>query len=115
MNFLDTTVFEEDNKLRTKVSNQPTDKVIYTANQNVLMPLKSIAYSLALRFNKICYNRSELHNKCKRLLNTLTKRGYNKKKILQHKSTLPFDTEGLPLNVTYNRTLPDFKTIIGKN
>ena len=80
MNFLNTTVFEEDNKLRTKVSNQPTDKVIYTANQNVLMPLKSIAYSLALRFNKICYNRSELHNKCKRLLNTLTKRGYNKKR-----------------------------------
>ena len=32
----------------------------------------------ALRFNKICYNRSDLHNKCNRLLNTLTKRGYNK-------------------------------------
>ena len=29
-------------------------------------------------FNKICCNRSDLHNNCKRLLNTLTKRGYNK-------------------------------------
>ena len=27
----------------------------------------------ALRFNKICYDRSDLHNNCKRLLNTLTK------------------------------------------
>ena len=40
---------------------------------------RSIVYSQALRLNKICYNRSDLHNNCKRLLNTLTKRGYNKK------------------------------------
>ena len=43
INFLDTTVFKVDNKLRTKVmSNQPTDKVIYTANQNILIPLRKV-------------------------------------------------------------------------
>ena len=26
----------------------------------------------------MCYNRSDLHNNCKRLLHTLTKRGYNR-------------------------------------
>ena len=61
------------------MSNQPTDKVIYTANQSILIPLKkSIASSQVLRFNKICFNRSDLYSNCKRLLNTLPKRGCNK-------------------------------------
>ena len=57
--------------------NQPIDKVINTANQNILIPQRKVLRKV-LRFNKICYNRSDLHNNCKRLLNTLTKRGYNK-------------------------------------
>ena len=88
---------------------------------------KSIAYSQALGFSKIC-NRSDLHNNCKGLLNTLTKRGYNKrdtttqmnraisiprKELLNKIKTS--NTERLPLTVTYNRTLPDLKTIIDKN
>ena len=109
--------------------NQPIDKVIYTANQNILIPTKkSIAYSQTLRFNKICYNRSDLHNNCERLLNTLTKRGYNKTDTATQINcaiTIPrnellnkiktSNTERLPLTVTYNRTLPDLKTIIDKN
>ena len=47
-------------------TNQKT--VIYTANWNILIPLRGIFYSQALRFNKICYNRSDLRNSCKRLL-----------------------------------------------
>ena len=39
---------------------------------------KSTAYSQVWRPNNTCYKRSDLHNNCKRLLNTLTKRGYNK-------------------------------------
>ena len=50
---------------------------------------KSIAYSQALRFNKICHNRSDLHNNCKQLLIMLTKRG-TIKEILQHKSIVLF-------------------------
>ena len=81
INFLDTTVFKIDNKLRTKVYVKPTDRQSYlhSKSEHPNSTKKSIAYSQALRFNKICYNRSDLHNNCKRLLNTLTKRGYNKK------------------------------------
>ena len=43
INFLDTKVFNVDNKLQTKVhTNQPTDKIIYTANQNILIPLRKV-------------------------------------------------------------------------
>ena len=111
------------------MSNQPTDKVIYIVNQNILIPLKkTIAYSQSLRFNKISYNRSDLHNNCKRLLNTLAKRGFTKiDTIIQINRTISIprnellnkiktsNTERLPLTVTYNRTLPDLKTIIDKN
>ena len=77
INFLDTTVFKVDNKLRTKVYVKPTDRQSYlhSKSEHPNSTKKSIAYSQALRFKKICYNRSDLHNNCKRLLNTLTKRG----------------------------------------
>ena len=39
INFLDTKVFKVDKKLRTKVYVR-SDKVIYTVNQNILIPLK---------------------------------------------------------------------------
>ena len=39
---------------------------------------KSITYSQTLRFNKICHFKSDIHSNCKRLLNALTKTGYNK-------------------------------------
>ena len=80
INFLDTTVFKVDNKLRTKRHVKPTDRQSYlhSKSEHPNSTRKSIAYSQVLRFNKISYNRSDLHNSCKRLLNTLTKRGYNK-------------------------------------
>ena len=74
-----TPVFKVNNKLRTKLYVKPTDRQSYlhSKSEHPISTKKSIAYSQALRFNKICYNRSDLHNNCKRLLNTLTKRGYN--------------------------------------
>ena len=128
--FLDTKVFKINNKHRTKVYIKPSDRQSYLHNksEHPNSTKKSIACSQALRFNKICYNRSDLHNNCKRLLNTLTKRGYTKKDTrteinraisipkneLLHKIKTS-NTERLPLTVTYNRTLPDFKTMTGKN
>ena len=72
---------------------KPTDIQSYSHSklEHPNFTKKGIAYSQALKFSKICYNRSNLHNNCKRLLNTLTKRGYNKistQQILQHKSTV---------------------------
>ena len=119
INFLDTTVFKVDNKLRTKVYVKPTDRQSYlhSKSEHPNSTKKSIAYSQALRFNKICYNRSDLHNNCKRLLNALTKRGYNKTDtITQINRAIPVpriellnkiktsNTERLPLTVTYNKT-----------
>ena len=130
INFLDTTVFKVDNKLQTKFYVRATDLQSYLHSKSEhLIPLRKvfIAYSQAVRFNKICCNRSDLHNNCTRLLNTITKRGYNKTNTttqinraittsrngLLNKIKTP-DTERLPLTVTYNRTLPDLKTIIDK-
>ena len=130
INFLDTTVFKVDNKLQTKVYVKPTNRQSYlhSKSEHPNSTKKSIAYSQALRFNKISYNRSDLHNNCKRLLNTLAKRGFNKidttiqinRTISIPRNELPnkiktSNTERLPLTVTYNRTLPDVKTVIDKN
>ena len=130
INFLDTTVFKVNNTLRTKLYVKPTDRQSYlhSKSEQPNSTKKSIAYSQALRFNKTCYNRSDLHNKYKRLLNTLTKRGYNKTDAttqINRAITIPrnellnkiktSNTERLPLTVTYNRTLLDLKTIIDKN
>ena len=66
---------------------------------------------------------ADLHDNCKRLLNTLTKRGCNKTDTttqINRAITIPrnellnkikaSNTERLPLTVTYNRTLSDLKT-----
>ena len=129
-NFLDTTVFKVNNKLRTKlyVKSTDTQSYLHSKSEHPNSTKKSIACSQALRFNKICYNRSDLHNNCERLLNTLTKRSYNKTDTttqINRVITIPrnellnkiktSNAERLPLTVTYNRTLPDLKTIIDKN
>ena len=58
---------------------KPIDRQSYLHNksEHSNSTKKKIAYSQALRFNKICNNRSDRHKNCKRLL-TLIKRGYNK-------------------------------------
>ena len=130
INFLNTTVFKVDNKLRTKLYFKPTDRqsYLYSKSEHPNSTKKSIAYSQALRFNKICHNRSNLQNNCKRLLNTLTSKGYSKTDTttqINRAITIPknevlnkiktSNVERLPLTATYNRTLPDLKTIIDKN
>ena len=108
---------------------KPTERQSYlhSKSEHPNSTKKSIAHSQALRFNKICYSRSDLRNSCKRLLNTLTKRGYNKTDTatqINRAISIPrnellnkiktSNTERLPLTVTYNRTLPDLKTIVDK-
>ena len=109
INFLGTTV---DNKLQTKV-------YVKTINRHSYLPSKSehpnstkkvIACSQALRL-------SDFHNNCKRLLSTLTNRGYNKtdsttqinRAITISKNQLLIkiktsNTERSPLTVTYDST-----------
>ena len=43
INFLDSTVFKADNKLRTKVHVKPTNRQCYlTVNHNILIPLRKV-------------------------------------------------------------------------
>ena len=42
INFLYNTVFKVENKLWTKVYVKPTNKGIYTSNQNILIPLRKV-------------------------------------------------------------------------
>ena len=72
-------------------------------------------------FNRICCNKGDLQNNCKQLLNTLTKRGYNKTDVTAQiicDITIPRNkvkTSNLkPLIVTYKSALPGFKNIILK-
>ena len=67
ISFLDTTVFKVDNKLRTKKYVKPTHKQSYlhSKSEPPNSTKKGISHSQALRFNKIGYNRSDLHNNCK--------------------------------------------------
>ena len=110
ISFLYTTVFNVDNKLRTKVYGKPTNRQSYLHRKSDYpnSTKKCIAYS----------QRSDLLNNCKRLLNTLTKRGYNKK----YTTTQINRTISIPRNELLNKIktsnteyLPDFKTIIGEN
>ena len=56
INFLGTTVFRVDNKLRTKVYVKPTDRQSYlhSKSKHSSSTKKSVGYSQALRFNKMC-------------------------------------------------------------
>ena len=111
------------------MSNQPTDKPTdrHSKSEDPKSTKKSIAYSQTLRINKLYYNRSDLHNNCKRLLNTITNWDYYnadittkinraisipRSKVLNETKTS--NVERLSLTITYNRILPDFKTIIDK-
>ena len=130
INFLDTTFFKVDKKLRTKVYVKPTDRqsCLHSKSEHSNFTNKSTTYRHALKFNEICYNRSDLHNNCKQLLNTLTKKSYNKKDTtaqINRTVSIPrnellnkikiSNTERLSLTVTYNRTTPDLKRVIDKN
>ena len=62
IDFLDIIVLEVDNKLRGKVYFKLNDRQTYlhSKSEHPNSTKKSIANSQALRFNKICYNRTNL-------------------------------------------------------
>ena len=118
INFLDTTVFKVDKKLRTKVYVKLPDRqsCLHSKSEHPNSTNENIAYKQVLRFNTICYNRSDLHNNCKPSLNTLTKRDYNKtdtKTQINRAITIPrnellnkikiSNTKRLALPVKYNK------------
>ena len=98
------------------MSNQPTDKIIYTTNQNILIPLRKV---LSIARHKGSIKFATIEAIFIRTINDYLTTQINcvitipRKELLNKIKTS--DTERLPLTVTYNGTQPEFKTIIDKN
>ena len=89
----------------------------------------SIPYSQALHIKQICSKTSEVTKNLKDLKDAFIKRGYHSKivdhhferamnvdrKILLENKEKPSTQGNLPLVLTYNKTLPNIKSVIDKH
>ena len=76
--FLDTFVFKEENKLKTKVYHKPTDNkqyLLYTSC-HPKQQKDAIPFSLLIRARRICNKMKDFEIEAKRIVNTLRKRKY---------------------------------------
>ena len=82
---LDVEVIRSGNKLLTDLYIKPTDTHQYLefSSCHVYHSKKSIPYSQALRFNRICLENMFLDNRCNQLECWLKDRGYNEKVVRQ--------------------------------
>ena len=85
VNFLDVEVIRSGNKLLTDRYIKPTDTHQYLefSSCHVYYFIKSIPYSQALRFNRICSENRIVDNRCNQLEYWLKERGYNEKVVRQ--------------------------------
>ena len=83
VNFLDIEVIRSGNKLLTDLYIKPTDTHQYLefSSCHVYHSKKSIPYSQALRFNRICSENMFFDNRCNQLECWLRDRGYNEKVV----------------------------------
>jgi len=129
--FLDTIVYKDsDNNLQTTLYKKPTDRRIYLHNksEHPYSLKKSIPYSQALRIKRICSTKEEFSKECNTLKEKLLERGYDQNLIENQINKVDaFDRNQLltkkkkatlnriPISLTYNRTLPNIKSILQKN
>jgi Reverse transcriptase (RNA-dependent DNA polymerase)/GIY-YIG catalytic domain len=126
VNFLDTTVYVEDGKIKTKLYRKPTDKKLYlhfTSNHPVHVK-KAIPYSQAIRYRRIINDQSILTTELDDLHTRFTTRGYpdnlvkdqlNRVLTVSRQSTLTYNTKKhtlptndkpfLPLIITFDQKL----------
>ena len=85
INFLDVDVFRSGNKLLTDLYIKPADTHQYLefSSCHVYQSRKSIPYSKALRFNRICSENRFFDNRCNQIECWLKDRGYNGKVVRQ--------------------------------
>ena len=81
VNFLDVEVIRSGNKLLTDLNIKPTDthQCLQFSSHHVYHSIKSISYSQALGFNRICSENMFFDNRCNQLQCWLRDRGYNEK------------------------------------
>ena len=84
-NFLDVEVIRSGNKLRTDLYIKPTDTHQYLefSSCHVYHSKKSVPYSHALLFDRICSENKFFDNRCNHLGYWLKNRGYNEKVVRQ--------------------------------
>jgi len=115
----------------TKLYRKPTDRQSYLNNKSYhpTSTKRGIPYSQALRMKRICTEQEELKKNLDHLNSTLLSKGYVEnhidtqfQKVLntEREETLQYKTKNqlkhrIPLILTYNKQLPNFKSVIDKN
>ena len=131
INFLDTVVHKtQSGKLETKLYSKESDRQAYL-HRKLEHPeslKRSIPFSQAVRFRRICSTNIEFQDSCDKLRNKLIEIGYkqqeinegiertktlDRKKLLEKKAKKQSDR--IPLILTHNRTLPNVKRAISNN
>ena len=129
--FLDTLVYiDNNNKLQTTLYKKSTDRqnYLHSKSEDPYSLKKSIAYSQALRIKRMCSTQNEFEKHSSNLLQQRKKKGYHhdtlKKQIekarVQERTLLlnknPEEVkQSIPISITYNRTLPNIKSIVDKH
>ena len=85
IDFLDVEIIKEGNRLLTDIFVKSTDthQYLHATSCHVYHSKKSIPYSQALRFNRICSKNQFFYKKCNDLEIWLKIRGYNEKLVRQ--------------------------------
>ena len=125
-NFLDTTVSIRNGKIESHVYHKPTDRFSLLHPESFHPPhtTKSIVYSQALRYNRICSDPETRDRQVKELREAFHARKYNRRmvenqsskalaipreQLLQYKDKQPMDRT--PLVVTYDPSLVKLRKI----
>ena len=130
VSFLDTIVYKEGTRLQTKLYRKETDRPSYLhkRSEHPRSLKQSIPYSQALRIKRICSTQKDYESSCQELAERFVNRGYQQEWVNEQiKRTENLDRQQLlqtkersennkiPFVVTYNRTLPNIKSILEKH
>ena len=129
--FLNTLIYKDkNNNIQTTLYKKPTDcqNYIHSKSTHPFSLKNSIAYSQALRLKRICSTTGEYEKHTENLKKQLIKKGYPETMVNEEiQKATNQDRTGLlnkektetgnhlTLCVTYNKTLPKIKTILGKH
>ena len=128
INFLDVTVYLENEKIETDLYVQPTDthQYLHSSSCHSYHCKNEIPYSKTLRLNRICSNSRPFDRRCNELERWLLERGYKEKEVrkqvmrgraicrvdlLNRERTLQEKTE-VVFNLTYYLRLTTIKVLI---
>ena len=130
INYLDTTVSIQNNRLEYKIFKKPTDRSLYLHNTSYHPNnLKNnIPYGQALRLKKICTNHDEYNKSLFKMKEAFLKRGYqnehldkqfDKVKTKNRDDLLKYNTsekqQRIAFITTYNKNLPPIRNMIEKH